>query len=250
MNSKASNYYEVLDVSFNATPEAIRTAYIRAKNAYNRDSLAAYSLFGSEESQNILSEIEEAFNVLSDVERRRRYDESHGILTSDTSHYNSSMPTEVHRPAPAFVQPVLSSAATIAASTPVASPSAPVGSPIDRLKSLQEGSSSAFGGVKATAARTRHVENPEMEKEIAEVSSVNGAFLKRVREYKGVSPEEIMDILKISKNYLTALEEDVVEKLPANVFVRGFVIQYAKALKVDQDKFATKYMEFLRQRRG
>ncbi|NUM89142.1 MAG: helix-turn-helix domain-containing protein, partial [Bdellovibrionales bacterium] len=132
-----------------------------------------------------------------------------------------------------------------------AAPAVPAGgSPIDRLKSMQEGSASAFGAARPTAARARHVENPEMEKEIAETALVNGAFLKKVREYKGVSPEEIMDILKISKNYLAALEEDVVEKLPAGVFVRGFVIQYAKALKLDPDRIAARYMEFLRQRRG
>src|SRR3982751_3108877 len=78
------SYYEILDVSFNASPEVIRTAYIRAKNAYNRDSLAAYSLFDKEDSKRILDEIEEAYTVLSDSEKRRKYDESHGIVSSES----------------------------------------------------------------------------------------------------------------------------------------------------------------------
>src|SRR6218665_477758 len=77
-------YYEILDVSLNANPETIRTSYIRAKNAYNRDSLAAYSLFDREESKRILDEIEEAYSVLSDSEKRRKYDESHGIVSSES----------------------------------------------------------------------------------------------------------------------------------------------------------------------
>src|SRR3982751_2655820 len=78
------SYYEILDVSFNASPEVIRTAYIRAKNAYNRDSLAAYSLFDKEDSKRILDEIEEAYSVLSDSDKRRKYDESHGIVSSES----------------------------------------------------------------------------------------------------------------------------------------------------------------------
>jgi cytoskeletal protein RodZ len=89
-----------------------------------------------------------------------------------------------------------------------------------------------------------------MEEKIKKAEQVNGAFLKMVREYKRVSQEEIMDRLKISKNYLAALEEDNIAKLPANVFVRGFVIQYAKTLKLDHDKIAGAYMEFLRGHRA
>jgi DnaJ-class molecular chaperone len=78
------SYYEILDVSLNANSEVIRTAYIRAKNSYNRDALASYSLFDQDESKRILEEIEEAYSVLSDSEKRRKYDESHGIITSES----------------------------------------------------------------------------------------------------------------------------------------------------------------------
>ena len=82
--SKGQTFYEILDVSLNANPESIRMAYIRAKNAYNRDSLAAYSLFDQDEAKSILAEIEEAYTILADSEKRRKYDESHGILSSET----------------------------------------------------------------------------------------------------------------------------------------------------------------------
>ena len=88
-----------------------------------------------------------------------------------------------------------------------------------------------------------------MEERIQKCENVNGAFLRSVREYKNVSADEIMNVLKISKNYLTALEEDDFARLPASVFVRGFVIQYAKALKLDHEKLTKAYMSFLTSKR-
>jgi cytoskeletal protein RodZ len=88
-----------------------------------------------------------------------------------------------------------------------------------------------------------------MEERIKKCENVTGAFLRTIREYKKVSSDEIMNILKISKNYFTALEEDDISRLPANVFVRGFVIQYAKALKLDHEKIANAYMDYLRTKR-
>lgn len=246
-NGKQS-YYEILDVSFNANPEVIRTAYIRAKNAYNRDSLAAYSLFDQDESKRILEEIEEAFTILSDSEKRRKYDESHGIISSESvydayhkgNHAVAAFARDGRDPgAERFEDDPFRKTEKKAESQAL--------SHVDRLKAMQNASAPA-------AARSYQVSrdyavNEEMEERIRKLENVCGGFLRSVREYKRMSPEEIMDILKIGRNYLTALEEDDVARLPANVFVRGFVIQYAKALKLDHEKIASAYMEFLRSKR-
>lgn len=271
------SYYEVLDVSFNASPEVIRTSYIRAKNAYNRDSLAAYSLFDREESKRVLEEIEEAYTILSDSDKRRQYDESHGIVSSESVYEayhrgnhavaafsrgqnsfqeeggerfsleddpfrRSSSEKNGNRTAPG---PVGTSVSSPAATSP-----APAGglSHIEKLKALQE-IGQAPAAVKNYQIVRTHEADPAMDERIAQAKDVSGAFLRQVREYKKVSAEEIMNILKIGRNYLTALEEDDVSRLPANVFVRGFVIQYAKALKLDHEKFANAYMEFLKAKR-
>ena len=277
------SYYEVLDVSFNANPEIIRTAYIRAKNAYNRDSLAAYSLFDKEDSKRILDEIEEAYTVLSDSEKRRKYDESHGIESSESVYENYHRGNHA---VAAFARDALAAEADHggrfsldqdpfrkqsdtfsrlekgldaprdSAPAPLPDRTAPVGptpstmSPVERLRAMQD----LAGGQNTTGPRnyqiTRTFESsPEMEERIKNLENVTGNFLRSVREYRRVSAEEIMNILKISKNYLTALEEDDVGRLPANVFVRGFVIQYAKALKLEHEKVANAYMTFLRAKR-
>lgn len=272
------SYYEVLDVSFNANPEVIRTAYIRAKNAYNRDSLAAYSLFDKEESKRILNEIEEAYTILSDSDKRRKYDESHGIVSSE-SVYDSyhrgnhavaafardSMAAQsdldsysfeedpfrkvaetasrLSQPEQAAPAPAVPVAAPAAAPAQIAEPSH-----IERLRALQDIGQPGAGAKNYQISRSFEP-NPEMEERIKSLQNVNGGFLRSVREYKRVSADEIMNILKISKNYFTALEEDDLARLPANVFVRGFVIQYAKALKLDHEKVASAYMEFLKAKR-
>lgn len=286
---KRQSYYEVLDVSFNANPEIIRTAYIRAKNAYNRDSLAAYSLFDKEESKRILNEIEEAYTILSDSDKRRKYDESHGIVSSesvygsyhrgnhavaafardsmaaqsDLDSYSfeedpfrkvAETATKLNSAETATKLNSAEGAAPAIAAAPAASP-APAPSPapaepshIERLRALQDIGQPGAGAKNYQISRSFEP-NPEMEERIKNLQNVNGGFLRSVREYKRVSADEIMNILKISKNYFTALEEDDLARLPANVFVRGFVIQYAKALKLDHEKVATAYMEFLKAKR-
>jgi curved DNA-binding protein CbpA len=257
------SYYEILDVSLNANPEVIRMAYIRAKNAYNRDSLAAYSLFDREESKNILGEIEEAYSILSDSEKRRKYDESHGIVSSemvyDAYHKGNhavaafareSLASQIsegfHFEDDPFRKPIEKHLAEARAQEEPLRNSAAQPSPIERLRAAQE---NAVNPKNHQITPRAFETNPEMEERIASLQNVNGAFLKAVREYKHVTVDEVMNIIKISKNYLASLESDEIGKLPASVFVRGFVIQYAKALKLEHEKVANAYMTFLRAKR-
>jgi DnaJ-class molecular chaperone len=252
------NYYEILDVSLNANPEIIRTSYIRAKNAYKRDSLATYSLFDKEESKRILDEIEEAYSVLSDSEKRRKYDESHGIVSSESVYESYHRGNQA---VAAFSRENLAQENQGDRFTFEEDPFRKVSekskadatssglSPIDRLKASQDSTKLGNSIAKTPSIFRSYEENPEMEEKIQKCESVTGAFLKEVREYKKLSQDEIMNTLKISKNYLNALEEDDFAKLPASVFVRGFVIQYAKALKMDHEKAAAAYMIHLKAKR-
>lgn len=254
-------HYQILDVGLQANPEVIRTAYIRAKNAYNRDSLAAYSLFDQEDTKKILDEIEEAYTVLSDSEKRRVYDETHGIISSESvySTYHSG-----NHAIAAFSRDKISNSHEEEEALQLMDPfrnqnafqtsranaareaEANVHVPLSRVDAPL---SSSIGTARSYQIHREFTPSAEMEKQITDLQNVTGTFLKSVREYKGISAEEMIDYLKISKNYLTALEEDNITKLPANVFVRGFVIQYAKILKMNAEKTASAYMTHLRSRR-
>ena len=77
------NYYEILEVSVNASSFEIRRAYRNALEVYNDHSLLTYSLFSAEERINILKKLEDAYITLIDRTKRTAYDAS----LSDKSSY-------------------------------------------------------------------------------------------------------------------------------------------------------------------
>ena len=85
--------------------------------------------------------------------------------------------------------------------------------------------------------------NPAFEEEIASKTEWDGEFLKKVREYKQLTVHRLSDITKINPYYVTALEKMDSGNLPAVVFVRGYVVQIAKALGLDDKKVADSYMK-------
>lgn len=61
-------------------------------------------------------------------------------------------------------------------------------------------------------------------------------FLKEEREKKGYSLEDIEQMTKIRKNFLTAIEEGRFYKLPSEAYALGFVKNYAEFLGLPKNK--------------
>ena len=68
-----------------------------------------------------------------------------------------------------------------------------------------------------------------------------GENLRREREMRGVSLEEISAATKISSRFLGALEDEQFSKLPGGIFTRGFIRAYAKYLGLDEDHVMAEY---------
>ncbi|EQC45436.1 helix-turn-helix transcriptional regulator [Bacteriovorax sp. Seq25_V] len=206
MNEQIKNYYEVLEVSVNANGEEIYQAYTRAKNAYSGDSLALYSLLSQDEATKILELIEEAYNILSDPEKRKQYNNVRGINADSSSHS--------------------------------------LGVSADQVEEFKQNKSS--GEINKIVAKKRYgldyKEDAEFEKEIEQCEEFTGEFLKRVREYKNVDLVRLAEMTKISKTYLQYIEEEDVAKMPATVYIRGFVYQYAKCLKLNPELVANSFL--------
>lgn len=87
------------------------------------------------------------------------------------------------------------------------------------------------------------------ENEYLNWSDWDGEKLQRVREYKHISYERMSEITRISAYYLNALEKMEPDKLPAVVFVRGYIIQMARTLglpeKVVVDSYIQKFKSHL-----
>jgi len=61
-----------------------------------------------------------------------------------------------------------------------------------------------------------------------------GERLKRGREEKNISLDDVVQATKINKGTLTAIENDQSEFLPPMVFVRGFIRNYARYVGLDE----------------
>ena len=87
-----------------------------------------------------------------------------------------------------------------------------------------------------------YVINAEFEREIEDATEFTGDFLRKIREYKSVDLDRLSDMTKVSRLYLQGIESEDYDKLPASVYVRGFVFQYAKCLKLKPEVVANSYV--------
>jgi flagellar biosynthesis protein FlhG len=71
------------------------------------------------------------------------------------------------------------------------------------------------------------------EPEIGPHTPITGPLLKQLREARGIDIHEISHKTKIGVGHLRAIEDERFDLLPAVVYVRGFLQEYAKALRLD-----------------
>ncbi|HEY0193883.1 MAG TPA: helix-turn-helix domain-containing protein [Kofleriaceae bacterium] len=86
--------------------------------------------------------------------------------------------------------------------------------------------------------------------EISPLTEFTGPLLRQIREAIGIELREIAERSKIGMAYLSALEGEVFAKLPAAVYVRGFLAQYARALGLDGERVKETYLARFRAARG
>lgn len=116
--------------------------------------------------------------------------------------------------------------------------------------SIVEASKQLFPETKTEKKEATYTKDPAFEKEISAQENWTGEFLKKVREYKQISVERMSEITKINSWYVTAIERVEPGNLPAVVFVRGYVVQIARALNLDDKKVADSYMKIFKNSLG
>lgn len=70
-----------------------------------------------------------------------------------------------------------------------------------------------------------------------------GQHLKRERELRQVSLEEMAQTTRIPLKMLNRIEEDRFEELPGEVFARGFLRSYTRALGIAESNVLERYQE-------
>lgn len=278
-----SNYYEALEVPTNATQQEIYEGYLRAQNAYSGDSIALYSLLSEDECKEIIDLIEEAYSILSVPEKRREYDKVRGLNQNKSTFEDSDENYDPHKkknvlsnpynPAPERVSNQLEKSLKQHISESQ-SHQTQVSSSESSTSNHFSNSYNTYGAASPQQEQYLRQDNDEFhlnkrevrvskfsanqrfalnytkdatfEQEIENASKFTGEFLKQIREYKNVSIERMSDMTKISKTYIRYIESDDHEKLPAAAYVRGFVFQYAKCLKLSPEIVATSYTHHIK----
>lgn len=215
---KEKNYYDILEVPTNATPEEIHEGHNRTRNAYSQDSIALYSLMGQDECNQMLAAVDEAYGILSDPNKRLQYDKARGVTLS----YNPFNEKNRHSQNDSFKRLMAD--------------------PIEQ-KTITPSQSNNITKIVANKrfALEYKIDNA-FEQEIEQSTDFSGPFLKKIREYKCVDLNRMSDMTKVSKTYLQLIEDEDFKKLPAPVYVRGFVFQYAKVLKLNPDQASNSYL--------
>lgn len=193
------NYYEILELTANAPQHEVTTAYERARSTYSGENAAIYTIFSEQEARELLTVIEEAYQVLGNKILRSIYDQR---LLSGRSSLNDLT-----------------------------------------YVSILEASKQVYPEPKPEKVVVTYKKDEAFEKDIQNQTNWDGAFLKKVREYKQLTVAKVSEITKINSYYVTAIENMDPKGLPAVVFVRGYVVQIAKALGLDDKKVADSYMK-------
>jgi flagellar biosynthesis protein FlhG len=92
------------------------------------------------------------------------------------------------------------------------------------------------------AEHERAMLREELARELTAETRFSGPLLRKVRESQGVEIEDIALRTKISRAHLKAIEEDNYEELPAFVYLRGFLQEVSKFLKLDPTQVARSYL--------
>lgn len=99
----------------------------------------------------------------------------------------------------------------------------------------------ASGGDMAGAKRSTR--QPPWEKEAVPTESGSfGDWLRRQREMREITLRDIADRTKISMRYLEAMEADRFDLLPAPLFAKGFLREYARYVGLSPDDVVNHYL--------
>jgi hypothetical protein len=204
------NYYEMLNVKPDAAFFEIRHAYNAAMQMYRADSIISHSFFSQEERKQILSFVEKAYATLINEKERQVYDGDliqQGVITATKWK-------------------------------------------VSPKKAICIFDINRNSGIKSVAKNNDAIrEKIVQSKRIAEIitqDKISGADLKEIRNKLDVPIENIASETKISSYYIKNIEEDNISRLPAPVFLKGFIKAYLKCLCLEPvDDLSNKYMSTL-----
>lgn len=202
------NYYSLLGISPKASFEEVQSAYEEARVTFAHNSLATYSLLSQEERDQILARLIDAYKTLTNTHLRREYNEfliEKGELSSDEIGESPSITAELPE------------------------------------NQLREVSPESLIQEKASSSADRvSQDNLDL---FGAPAYVTGASIKMIRIEREMDLQEVYRKTNIPKQTLEDIEEENFERLPALVYLKGFLKAYADTLGVDRTQMMDGYLK-------
>ncbi len=85
--------------------------------------------------------------------------------------------------------------------------------------------------------------------EPVEIESLTGSQLRQIRERRGIPLQEIADKTRINITYFEFLERNQYRSLPPSVYLRSYILQYARILGLDPVRVADRILSLVEQSR-
>jgi curved DNA-binding protein CbpA len=249
--------YEILDVPAGAAYAEIERAYERAVALYGPGSIVTYTLMSTEEASQLSARIEEARRTLLDEAARTHYDETLGLAPPRPA----ARPDEPSASGPVAVAVAAEAAAPPAQAAPPAAPGTPpaevpaLAPPAAAPPPPPPGAPLPLTAVATPAAPAppsppiplRVEAGPPVERDVvvAENAAWTGEVLRRVREARGISIQQIAERTRVVRHHIENIEADRFGLLPAPVYLRGILQALARELRLDGQRVARSYLERL-----
>jgi len=204
------NYYEILEIPYNAGITEIKQAYEDAIEMYDENSLVTYELFPDEQRKALLQVIDEAFHTLANEDKRAAYNH---MLISSGQVDAQQLPQKL---------------------TDLTAPphEADVNSVHRDLKNWVK-------------QKSKDSNISQITTELLSKSLVSGEDLRQLREALGISIAEIFERTRVSKITLERIEQDQYSDLPAQIFLKSFLKSYAEILQIDAQRVVEGYLKHL-----
>ncbi|NPC82413.1 helix-turn-helix domain-containing protein, partial [Pyxidicoccus fallax] len=100
------------------------------------------------------------------------------------------------------------------------------------------------------AARVREPQPRPRLPDIPPDAEFNGELLRRVREARGQSLQQVADRTRITKAHLENVEADRYAALPAHVYLRGILMNLARELGLDPLRVSRSYLALASEKSG
>jgi hypothetical protein len=200
--------YDILNIPANSSFIEIKRAYRDVLAIYNDDSLATYALFASDERDNILRIIEEAFSTLIDKGKRATYDRM--LVSSGQVDVSILSRKDKKKPIPLFHINNLTKEDDL----------------VERVK-------------------REYIEKKvkKLSENILSKDLISGNDLEELRKAIGIEISEIHVVTKVSIAVLKAIENNQFEDLPSGFYLRNFLKSYSEVLQIDSQKIIDGYLK-------